>query len=190
MTIRFHLWLGGRFGAVALGGIIYGFFSVIYGATPGEAVAELLPLAPPWIFNPWFKLACVPIGLAIIWASLTYNVWSKRRKVVDELAEILSWAIHDLMNRQIQNDTELGQLDCDFHAWCSRVTKKIKDNPAFFSRADEIHFDRLGRVPGGLWDFAYRATPEDRRHDKLLNMLSLKFDRLRDVINWTQQRTR
>jgi hypothetical protein len=33
----------------------------------------------------------------------------------------------------------------DFEAWCDRVSKKL-ENRAFFTRADQLHFDRLGFV--------------------------------------------
>lgn len=190
MDIRFHLWLGGRFGSIAITGLLIGAFTVTYGATPGAAMAELLSNLPAWLLNPWFKLALIPIGLFIIWASLTYNIWSQRRKIVDDLAEELSWAINDLLNRTIHNDADLDHLDVDFKKWGEKVTRKIGDNKAFFSKADRIHFERLGRVQKFKWNDSYCASTTDGRHDHIRNMLSLKLDRLRDIINWTQMRTR
>jgi hypothetical protein len=62
------------------------------------------------------------------------------------------------------------------------VSKKL-ENRAFFTRADQLHFDMLGFVPPV-------SMTNNQRFDWLLSMLALKFERLRDVINWTQQRRR
>ena len=62
------------------------------------------------------------------------------------------------------------------------VSKKL-ENKAFFTRADQLHFEDLGFVDhirlSGHPDF-----------DGSLSQLKLKFERLRDVINWTQMRRR
>lgn len=182
---------GGRIGRVAGGGFAFAIFTIIYGLTPGEAILELLKDLPEWLTSGWFKLACVVIGLAIITLSLRFNIWSQRQKVVDDLANMLSDAIRDLLNRKINNDMELGQLDADFIHWYKEVSAKIEYHKAYFSKADKVHFDFLGKVPEDIWStVAYQENSEDMRHNHLLNMLSMKIDRLRDVINWTQQRTR
>ena len=181
---------GGRLGGWVVSSLLLAVFTVIYGFTPQEAFVELLKDAPEWLTSGWFKLACVVLGLAIIVLSLKFNIWSQRQKVVDELAEMLSSAIHDLLNRPIQNDTQLGQLSSDHKHWCDEVGSKIEYHKAYFSKADKIHFERIGKVTEHSWGIAYKANQNDTRHNHLLNIISIKFDRLRDIINWTQQRTR
>jgi len=145
---------------------------------------------PDWVFGGWFKLILVVVGLVVIAASLKFNVWYSRQKAVNELSEMLSTAINQLLSRQISNDMELGQLKSDISSWCDEILAKIDQYPTYFSKSDRIHFDRLGAVPENDWGIAYKADNDDTRHRHQLNMLSLKFDRLRDIINWTQQRTR
>jgi len=41
-------WIGGRIGALAFSAFLFGVFTLIYGATPGEAVAEFLQHIPAW----------------------------------------------------------------------------------------------------------------------------------------------
>ena len=178
------IWIGGAISRVAGTGLLIGFFILAYGATPGQAVADLLGNLPPWLLNPWFKLALVIVGLLIIGASLHFNVWSLRQVVIDDLAEDLSWAIPHLLNQGVTNDAELSKWEGKFRAWCSRISKKL-ENRAFFTRADQLHFDMLGFVP-----FANFTGSYNDRHEWLISQLNLKFERLRDVINWTQLRKR
>jgi hypothetical protein len=111
-------------------------------------------------------------------------VWSRKQRAIDDLAEDLSWAIQKLLNRDPRPTTnqQVAQWEADYRSWCERVSKKLADR-AFFTRADQLHFDMLGFVePIGMSGIAHL--------DWLLSQLRLKFQRLRDVINWTQERTR
>jgi hypothetical protein len=183
-TSWFWMWIGGAIGRAAGTGLVVGIFIVIYGAIPGQAVADLITHLPPWLVNPWFKVVLVIIGLFIIGVSLHFNVWSLRQKAIDDLAEDLSWAIHHLLNKPISNETEVSGWESEFREWCQKVSKKL-DNRAFFTRADQLHFDRLGFVPPANFAGSFNA-----HHEWLVSQLNLKFERLRDVINWTQMRKR
>lgn len=178
------MWIGGALSRAAGTGLVIGIFTVIYGATPGEAMTNLLTNLPPWLINPWFKLALVIIGLFIIGASLHFNVWSLRQKAIDDLAEDLSWAIHDLLNKPVSDESEVSHWESEYREWCKRVSAKL-ENRAFFTRADQLHFDRLGFVPQVNF-----TGSDNQRHAWLVSQLNLKFERLRDVINWTQIRKR
>jgi hypothetical protein len=174
--------LGGSIGRMAGTGLVTGLFFVAFGLTPSAAVIWILQNPPEFISSGWFRIGLLLIGMAIIWASLNFNRWSRRQKVIDALAEDLSWAIHDLLNRDPRPGTEaeIAKWESDYEEWCKRVSTKL-DNRAFFTRADQIHFDRLGFVR----QVPIEAEPKMRWW---LSQLSLKFDRLRDVINWSQQR--
>jgi hypothetical protein len=83
-------------------------------------------------------------------------------------------------NPRPSTEGEIDKFDTDYRAWCDKVSSKL-NNRAFFTRADQLHFDRLGFVPP-------LQMSGHARLDWLLGQLRLKFERLRDVINWTQQR--
>ena len=183
-------WIGGSLSRTAGTGLVFGTIMLVFGMTPGELVVLVAGAMPDWVFGGWFKLALVVLGLFIIWGSLRFNVWSQRQKAVNELAKRLSDAIRDLMNRQITNDVELGQFESDFGYWCDEIANRIEHYAAYFSEADKIHFDQIGQVPGNSWGHAYVSAQAGNRHNHLLNELNVKFERLRDIINWAQQRTR
>jgi hypothetical protein len=173
---------GGRIGAVASSGLVAGIVIVAAGATPGQLFANYIRHPPSWV--PWVSPALVILGALIIGTSLRYNVWSQRQIAIDSLAEDISFAISDLVNRQPKPATEedIAKWDSDFRLWCETVSKKL-ENRAFFTRADQLHFDRLGFIQ------PVSMTGHDHL-DWLLSQLRLKFDRLRDVINWSQERRR
>jgi hypothetical protein len=179
---RLFDFLGGSIGRSAGTGIVAGVFFVLAGMSPSAAVVWLLENPPTFIASSWFRLGLLLIGLMTIWTSLTFNRWSRKQNAIDALAEDLSWAIRDLLNRSPRPYTaeEIKTWETDYTAWCNRVKAKL-ENRAFFTRADELHFDRLGFVE----QIPIDAEPRLRWW---LSQLSLKFDRLRDVINWSQLR--
>lgn len=179
--------VGGAIGRAAGTGLVIGVFFVLLGVTPWQFVAELIAQPPSWANYAWFRNSIVVIGLAFIWASLSFNRWSNKQKAIDSLAEDISWAIQNLLNRQAgpngRDQPWIDQWNSDFSDWCSRVSKKL-ENRAFFTRADQLHFEYLGFVdPIEMYMGASRLN-------HLLSQLKLKFDRLRDIINWTQQTRR
>jgi hypothetical protein len=134
--------------------------------------------------NPCSRVGLIIVGLVLIGGSLWFNLWSTKQTAIDALAVDMAWAINNLLNRQLRASTraELKQWEDDFRIWCANVSSKL-ENRAFFTRADQLHFDMLGVVlPIGM--------SANKETDWLFSMLALKFDRLRDVINWTQQRPR
>ena len=175
--------IGGRLVGVALSADI-GLIFVVVGATPSQFIAGFLEHPPTWVANPWFSPSLTIVGLCLIGASLWFNVWSRKQKAIDGLAEDMSFAIHDLVNRKPrpQTDDDIKQWKKDYEAWCDKVSKKL-ENRAFFTRADQLHFDDLGFID----PLFMTGLP---KLDELLGQLRLKFERLRDVINWTQQRRR
>ena len=163
-----------------------GVFFVVMGVTPWEFVAELIANPPNWITSAYFRIGILILGLAVIGFTLTFNRWSTKQKVIDGLAEDISWAIDKLVNRKpgALNPSQqfIDDWKRDFEQWCDGVSKKL-GNRAFFTRADQLHFDYLGFVDRiNLYQHS--------QLDHLLSMLRLKIDRLRDVINWSQERRR
>ncbi len=175
-------WIGGGVTRTAASGLAIGLFMVVVGMTPAQAVAYVLSVPPPWLMSGWMRIAVLVVGLGLIWISINYNRWSRKQKTIDSLADDISWAIRDLVNRDPKPTLEkdLDRWYNDYAAWCERVNEKL-ENRAFFTRADRLHFSDLGFVP------TVRMS-DNQRFDWMLSQLSLKFDRLRDVINWTQQR--
>lgn len=165
----FWMWIGGAVTRVAGTGLVVGLFIVIYGATPGQATADLISVLPPWVTDPWFKFTLVIIGLAIIGASLHFIVWSLRQKAIDDLAEDLSWAIHNLLNRTVTNAAEVTHWETEYRTWCEKISKKL-GRRAFFTRADQLHFNRLGFVPPAKFGGSF-----NQKHEWLVSQLKLKF---------------
>jgi hypothetical protein len=174
--------VGGAIGRTAASGLVIGFFFVVFGMLPWEAAALIYQNPPAWMGPIWVRLGVLILGLGVIWASLNFNRWSKKQQAIDSLSEDIAWAIHNLLNRNPppRTNAEIDKWQADFNDWCERVSRKL-ENRAFFTRADQLHFDVLGFIDR----IALTGTPN---FDALLSQLRLKFDRLRDVINWTQQR--
>jgi hypothetical protein len=181
---RFVDFIGGGITRAAGSGLAAGAIFIAFGMTPAELVIYLWRTPPAWLLNGWTRLFVLIVGLALIFWSFRFNVWSRKQRAIDDLAEDLSWAIQKLLNRDPRPTTnqQVAQWEADYRSWCERVSKKLADR-AFFTRADQLHFDMLGFVePIGMSGIAHL--------DWLLSQLRLKFQRLRDVINWTQERTR
>jgi hypothetical protein len=176
--------VGGKLVGVALSGVISGIFIAVVGLAPGPFLASFFQHPPTWLTSPWFNPSLTILGLSLIFISLRFNVWSRKQKAIDDLAEDISFAIQNLINRKPtpKHDVDVKKWKEDYEAWCTKVSKKL-ENRAFFTRSDQLHFDRLGFIE------PVRMTGNDEL-DFLLSQLRLKFDRLRDVINWTQQRRR
>ena len=103
---------------------------------------------PAWMASSWFRLVILVLGLSVIWVSFNFNRWSVRQRTIDGLAEDISWAIDNLLNRHPGIDPDAKFIDnwkSDFEKWCAGVSKKL-GNRAFFTRADQLHFDYLGFI--------------------------------------------
>jgi hypothetical protein len=176
--------IGGSIGRATGTALVVGFFFVVAGTTLWQAVVNFLQNPPSLVESVWFNPGLTMVGLVIIALSLWINLWSKKQQAIDDLAEDMSWAIHELVNRNPRpsTDEEVQKWEADYLEWDKKVSKKL-ENRAFFTRADQLHFERLGFVEPV-------TLSGHQRFDWLLSQLRLKFDRLRDVINWTQQRRR
>jgi hypothetical protein len=81
---------GGAIGRAAFTGLATGFCLIVAGMSPGEVVAYLWAHSPNWLLNGWTRLLAVIVGLALIYLSLRFNVWSQQQKTIDALAEDMS----------------------------------------------------------------------------------------------------
>jgi hypothetical protein len=178
--------IGGSISRTVGTALAIGIFFVLVGVTPWEYAARLIAEPPQWTNSAYFRLGILIIGIALIWFSLIFNLWSAKQKAIDSLAEDISWAIDNLLNRttgKIDPASEfVERWKKDFEDWCANVSKKL-GNRAFFTRADQLHFDYLGFVE----PVEFYQNP---RLNHLLSQLRLKIERLRELINWTQQRRR
>ncbi len=177
-------YVGGAFGRMAGAGLAFGLFMLFFGMTPGEAAYLIFTDPPAWLMSGWLRIIVLIFGIVLLIGSVRFNIWTNKQTAINELAENLSWAISDLLNRKppVSTTEDVANWEKDYRDWCNKVSKNL-ENRAFFSRADQLHFDRLGFIEqvkmSGI-----------SRHDWLLGQLKLKFDRLREVINWSQQRPR
>jgi len=180
---RVPAFVGGAITRSAFTWLVVGICFVVTGMSPGELMAYLWSRSPSWLMSGWTRLLLVILGLALIYASLRVNVWSQQQRAINSVAEDISWAIHHLLNRPFINGQEhVNKWHHDYDTWCSRVSEKLS-NRAFFTLADQLHFDRLGFI-----DPVHMTGHVE--YDWLLGQLRLKFERARDIINWVQQRPR
>lgn len=174
-------YIGGALSRMGAMAVLVGVFFVAFGVTPWEFAVRVAAEPPAWLLSGWLRLALLILGVVIIGSALAYNRWSNKQRAIDDIAEDLAWAIDNILNRDRRPSAGgLGfpALKKDYDDWCTRISKKL-ENRAFFTRADQLHFDTLGFIePIGP------PTVELA----LLGQLRLKFERLRDVINWAQQR--
>src|ERR1700730_5212577 len=91
--------IGGSIVRVAAAALVIGIFFVLVGVTPWEFALKLITKPPSWITSAYFRVTVLLLGLALIWFSLTFNRWSTKQKTIDSLAEDISWAIMNLLNR-------------------------------------------------------------------------------------------
>ena len=146
-------YLGGSISRVAGVAMVTGLFIAVVGVSPAQWVAQIYQQPPNWLIwfdaNPWARLSALIVGLTLILLAARFNVWNPRQRAIDSVAEDISWAISNLVNRprptDVIQDAWIADWRRDFDAWCARVNEKL-ENRAFFTRADQLHFDRLGFV--------------------------------------------
>lgn len=125
---------------------------------------------------------CILIYVEFVQPAWRRKQGTEKQRAVDELSESLSGAIHDLLNRDppVSSQADLDQWESDFQEWCAFVSGKLEEN---FTRSEQLHFDRLGTVPIRSFGMAYND-----QHNHLLNLLDIKFNRLREIIRDNQRR--
>ena len=98
----------------------------------------------------------------------------QRRIAVNELALLQSEAIHEIWNRPVSSDAEVDSLEQYDIGWQRRVAAILERD---FSKAEVVHFTRLGVVPMTFRDGTFNA-----KHAKILREYALREDRLRDIV--------
>lgn len=93
---------------------------------------------------------------------------------VDQLAELRSEAIHDILNRLISTDAELRALSAFTKDWWQRVKDVLEQD---FSKAEQLNFTRLGAVPHVIFPHSYNDV-----HAKILREFALQERRMLDII--------
>jgi hypothetical protein len=96
------------------------------------------------------------------------------QKAVDELAELRSEAVHEILNRTVSTDAQVQELASYTADWRSRVIAVLEAN---FSMAEQLNFTRLGAVPNVV--FPHSLNP---LHAKILREYALQERRLLDII--------
>ena len=105
---------------------------------------------------------------------------SARQQVIDDIADEIDFAVHNLINPKPFPTTIGNSVAADFallqsktDAWRERVSGKL-GNTSVFTKGDKVHFDSLGSI-----------TPVvrygDQKLDWLHSMLVLRLDRLREI---------
>jgi hypothetical protein len=114
--------VGGAIGRVAMSGIVIGLFFVFVGVTPWQFFVDFFQHPLAWFASPWISPSMTIIGLVLIGASLWFNLWSRKRHIIDDLAEDIAWAINNLLNRSPTPSTPqtIAAWEADFRSWCQQ----------------------------------------------------------------------
>jgi hypothetical protein len=132
-------WIGGGVSRATATSLVTGIFFIVFGMTPAEAVAYIGRCPPDWLMSGWTRLVVLVLGIAVVWVSLHFNRWSRKQLAINSLAQDISWAISDLLNRQPrpQSDQEIATWQSDYRTWCKKVSNQLQ-NRAFFTQADQL----------------------------------------------------
>lgn len=163
-----------------LGWAILGFDAVI-GEIFQSALFGLIPLGAAAVAILTWNIVTAPKKLLAEAEKTADNLdaalqlISNKQASVDQLARLLSDAIHEIWNRPVENEDEFQLFRQYWEDWQRRVHDVLVAN---FSIADTLSFDRLGVVPivrkAGSWD--------DPRYLKIMQEYALKEARLREII--------
>ena len=93
---------------------------------------------------------------------------------VDQLAELRSEAVGNILNRPVSTDAELRELSAYTREWWQKVHAVLIEN---FSKAEELNFTRLGAVPNVIFPHSFNDE-----HAKVLREYALQERRLLDII--------
>ena len=96
------------------------------------------------------------------------------QSAVDELAELRSDAIHDILNRPVSTDGDVAELAAFTKEWWRRVMDVLEQK---FSKAEQLNFSRLGSVPNVIFPHCY-----NEQHAKILREFALQERRMLDII--------
>ena len=70
------------------------------------------------------------------------------QSAVDELAELRSEGIHEILNRPVKTDKDVAKLTDFTRKWSKRAMRVLEQN---FSKAEQLNFSRLGAVPNVIF---------------------------------------
>lgn len=136
----------------------------------------------PFISGPEITVATVFyvtafVAAAIVLFPLGWLFLSKRtipQVIVDQLAELRSKAIHDILNRTVINDAELATFKSTHETWRKQVLELLEKH---FPTAEALGFERLGVIPqvGFVHSF-------NNEHAFELMMFAKRLSILEDII--------
>jgi hypothetical protein len=149
-------------------------------AVLASVIGVRLFLAPYWIWKEDQELI-ERLKEQIESAEVVERRRAAKRVAIDDLSQELSWAIDNLLNKRPMpnNNEETNEFANIYDDWCNKVSKKL-ENRAVFTFSHQTHFDSLGVVP------SLKIHVMNNRYNHIVSQLSLKFDRLREIINQTQ----
>ena len=75
-----------------------------------------------------------------------------QQAVVDQLAELRSEGVHEILNRQISTDAEIRALSDYNQQWWQRVVSVLEAN---FSKAEQLNFTMLGTIPNVIFPHTF-----------------------------------
>lgn len=136
----------------------------------------------PFISGPEITVATVFyvtafVASAIILFPLGWLLLSKRtipQAIVDQLAMLRSDAIHNILNKEVTNDTELVAFKSTNEKWRNDVLGLLQKH---FPTAEALGFERLGVIPQVGFVHSY-----NNEHTFELMMFAKRLSILEDII--------
>jgi hypothetical protein len=96
------------------------------------------------------------------------------QRVIDDLAELRSAAIHDILNGKVRSNKDLAVWEKKEDIWCQQVLGILRKN---FSKAEVLDFDRLGVIPQVGFGHSF-----NNQHSFRLMMFAKRLSILEDII--------
>jgi hypothetical protein len=112
---------------------------------------------------------------------------TQRQQAIDGLSVKMEEAARNYIGKIPKNPPDWPSFNNDLQAKTGSWRKEVSgllENRAFFTKADQLHFDVLGHYSG----YSFRGG--NAEYDEIQSELAERMKKLREVINWSQQRTR
>ena len=98
---------------------------------------------------------------------------------LNQLSELLSDGIHRILNGSVNTDEQAKEFFKYESEWIERLFSHLDAN---FTKSDAIHVQRLGSVPIKKYGHVVMGRPWQDRHEKVLREVSLREERIRDLM--------
>jgi hypothetical protein len=166
--------VGGSLSGAAATAFLSGLCIVVFGMAPGPLAAYLLENPPPFLTHWSTPIIMTLIGLVLMAGALVANMRTASGRAADELAELRSEGIHEILNRPIKTQLQYDLLVRYEADWQKRVVAVLE---RYFGKAEVLHFTRIGTMTATSFQNSFNP-----QHNHFLMMFAAREARLRELI--------